>query len=1290
MQNHNDTQEDSPLLEPIAVIGIAGRFPGSPNLEAFWHNLSHGVESISYFSDEEAIAAGTDPELLKNPKFVKAHGLLEGMELFDATFFDMSPRDARILDPQHRIFLECAWEAVENAGYNSYTYPGRIGVYAGTSFSTYLFRNILPNNLVSFPTIDRLEMALTNHKDTMPMRVSFHMNLTGPSICVGTTCSTSLVAIHLACQGLWTYQCDMAMAGASFLRVPPKEGYLFQEGMIYSPDGHLRTFDAKSKGIVTGAGTGVIVIKRMSEALVDGDYIHAIIKATALNNDGSTKVGYTAPSIDGQAEVIVDALNLAGVSSETITFVEAHGTGTELGDPVEVAALQKAFQMTAEDPDHLARQYCAITSTKPNIGHLNHAAGIAGILKAILTLKHRQIPPSINFETPNPKIDFANSPFFVNTQLRDWQVPAGMPRRAGVNAFGIGGTNAHVVMEEAPEREPSSSSRAWQLLLLTAKTATALESVTTRLADSLRQKAYPLADMAYTLQIGRKPLPYRRMALCRDHDDALTVLTGGDPKRLFDGVTTAAKHSVTFMFSGQGAQYVGMGQELYQTEPHFRATLDQCADILLPHLQYDLRKILYPSPEERAQADQLLEQTSYTQPALFAIEYALAQWWLACGVEPKAMVGHSIGEYVAATLAGVFSLEGALALVAARGKMMQAVPPGAMLAVPLSSEALMPLLPEGCSLALYNSSALSVVSGTFAAIDALEQQLGQQGMKVTRLHTSHAFHSAMMEPMTADFAEKMRSVPLQAPKIPYLSNVTGDWITPEQATSVDYWVDHLRQPVRFASNLAQLLKTTDSILLEVGPGRTLGTLAKQHRDANSEHIILASMRHPQEETSDQGFLLTTLGRLWLAGLQPRWEGFYEGERRYRVPLPTYPFERRRYWIDPPKDKSSSQRPQLSLSMLGMLEDAEAETALPIRQNWVAPRNAREEKVAALLKDILGLEQIGIHDHFFELGGSSLLASRVVAELNSQLGQEIVSVAGFLSAPTVAELAAMLPDTGEAQTTSLTTAASPTVTPTYRIKIQEGKSGIAPLFVVHPIDGHVIFYRELAHALGSAQPLYAFQAPGLEGECQPFSQVAQLAEHYLTLLQEIQPQGPYRLGGSSFGGMIAFEMAQLLQRKGESVALLYLADTPEPTETIPAHLADDQAILWFIAKHLLKAEGLDPNAMAGESLEEQIHYCLKQATSSMAGLTEKQLFDWVQVVRCHRDAICAYQPQPYHGKVLFFSTQEPWEGFMNYHPEYYWLDKATQGMEIYKVSGNHQTMNYAPHVQVIARALKRYL
>jgi acyl transferase domain-containing protein/acyl carrier protein len=878
----------------IAIIGMSGCFPGAQNTEEFWQNLRDGVESIHRFTEQELQNLGVDAALLKDPKYVKAEGVVNDIDLFDASFFDISPREAEIMDPSMRFFLEHSWKALEDAGYSFEVYKKPIGVYAGASFDSYLL-NIYSNYELIASLGDR-----QIEKGTSPSYVttltSYKLNLQGPSYTVQTTCSSSLVAVHLACQSLLSGECNIALAGG--VSISTADGYLYQEGGIESPDGHCRAFDAKAAGTVRGRGLGIVVLKRLEEAIADGDTIHAIIKGSAINNDGSDKVSYTAPSINGQAKVIRAAQVMAEVEPDTISYIEAHGTGTSLGDPIEISALTQAFRTQTQK-----KGFCGIGSVKTNIGHLDSAAGVAGLVKTVLALKHKQIPPSLNFQQPSPQIDFPNSPFYVNHKLSEWKTN-GTPRRAGVSSFGFGGTNAHVILEEAPVIEHSSPSRPWQLLLLSAKTSTALKTATENLANYLQEHHdLNLADAAHTLQVGRWTLNHRRMVVCQNREDAIKALQ--DPYAAFTHYQEPCNRSVVFMFSGQGSQYVNMGRELYESETVFREQVDYCCELLKPYLQLDLRTVLYPNEEKAQEATQKLQQTAMTQPALFVIEYALAKLWMAWGVRPQMMIGHSIGEYLAATLAGVFSLEDALLIVATRGKLMQQLPGGAMLSIQLPQKEVQQLLEKEISLAASNAPSSCVVSGSTEAIEQLQKKLQQTDVSCRRLHTSHAFHSQMMEPIIETFVQLLQKVKLNPPKIPFVSNVSGTWITTAQATDPNYWAKHLRQPVRFCEGMTELVKTPETLFLEVGPGRTLSTFVKQHQ--KEESLVLTSIRHPQEQQSDVAFLLNSLGKLWLVGVKVDWSGFYAQERRHRIPLPTYPFERQRYWIEVNKNATLAMR-----------------------------------------------------------------------------------------------------------------------------------------------------------------------------------------------------------------------------------------------------------------------------------------------------------------------------------------------------------------------------------------------
>ena len=878
----------------IAIVGMAGRFPGARNTEEFWRNLRDGVEAMRPFSDAELLAAGVSADELAQPEYVKSGVVLEDLDMFDAAFFGFSPKDASIMDPQHRVFLECAWEALEDAGHVPESFAGSIGVYAGSGMNSYMIYNLLTNQALVESAGMFLIRQTGNDKDVLATRVSYELNLQGPSINVQTACSTSLVAVHLACQSLLNQECDMALAGGVTIEFPHQHGYLYREGEILSRDGHCRAFDADSSGTVFSSGAGIVVLRRLEDALADHDTIHAVILGSAINNDGSRKAGYLAPSVDGQAEVVAEALGVAGVKASEISYVETHGTGTRVGDPIEIKALTQAFRQTSQGT---GTNYCAIGSLKTNIGHLDAAAGIAGLIKTTQALRHRQIPPSLHFRKPNPLIDFERSPFHVNTGLTEWKTGRG-PRRAGVTSLGIGGTNAHVVLEEAPpleERAPAK--KPYQLLALSAKTVSALERASQNLRSHLQENpGLRLQDVTYTLQAGRKRFAHRRVFAAANTEEACRLLSGAEANRVFTGQSPASASGVVFMFSGQGSQYVNMGRELYETEPIFRAQLDICAERLTPDLGLDLRTLLYPPQQEAVAAEQRLSRTRFTQPALFSIEYALAQWWMAHGIAPAAIVGHSIGEYVAACLAGVFSLEDGLHLSAIRGRLMDDMPSGSMLAVSAAASTLS--IPQELAVAAINGPEQCVLSGPTDAIQNYARELEKRKIVCRLLHTSHAFHSAMMDPMLEAFHDHLAKVTLRAPEIPYLSNVSGTWITAAEATDPFYWTRHLRNTVRFSDCLAELFSDPARVFLEVGPGQALTSLARQHPGRPKSSKVLPSMRHPQEQVSDAMFLLNTVGQLWIAGQSIDWTVLHSGESTQRVPLPTYPFERQRYWIEP--------------------------------------------------------------------------------------------------------------------------------------------------------------------------------------------------------------------------------------------------------------------------------------------------------------------------------------------------------------------------------------------------------
>jgi len=988
----------------IAVIGMAGRFPGARDVDELWDNLCNGVESIRFLAREEVLARGVDPVLADDPGFVPAEAFPADVEMFDAAFFDMSHREAEITDPQHRLLLECSADALADAGYDPVRPPGPVGIFAGATLNTYLLLHLLSDpRLLS--TLEPVQLNIASAGDFLTTRVAYKLNLQGPSYTVQSACSTSLVAIGLACQKLFEEECDLALAGGVSVNATLRGGYRFVEGGMMSPDGRCRPFDAAARGTIFGSGAGVVVLRRLRDALADGDAVRAVIRGVAVNNDGGRKVGYTAPSVEGQASVIAEAVANAGISPAAIGYVEAHGTATPLGDPVEVQALTRAYRAGTDRCG-----FCALGSIKGNVGHLDAAGGVAGLIKAVLSLERERIPPSLHFTAPNPEIDFAATPFFVNAELREWPRTE-EPRRAAVSAFGVGGTNAHVVLEEAPPAPGGSPSRPWQLLVLSARTGSALAAATADLAACLEARTEldgpGLADAAFTLQRGRRAFERRRAVVCRGREHAVEALRR--PHGWLDGSPVKGDPSVAFLFPGQGAQSAGMAAGLYAAEPFFRAEIDQGTAALPEEAGGGLRALL-AGRLEPGEAARLLARTEVAQPALLLVEIALARLLESWGVRPAALLGHSLGEYAAACVAGVFSREDAVRLVAARGRLMQELPAGAMLAVPLSEEDVEPWLGTGGGLALaaVNGLARSVVAGPLAAIEDLERRLADDGCSTRRLQTAHAFHSPAVEPVVERFTGLLAHVEMRPPAIPFVSNLTGTWITPQEAVDPEYWGRQMRRPVRFAMGLDELLREPRRLLVETGPGKTLSQLARHHPGVRPESLVTALA--PAAELPDQASLLAAVGSLWTRGVEIDWRGLQAGERRRRVRLPGYPYERARHWIERRPAAGANTWEAADASDTAKTAEPPAAAALHPRPEletvFVAPGTELEQRIAGIWQTSLGIERVGVQDNFFALGGDSLLAVQTIDRLRREMGCE-VPVTNLYEGVTVRALARLL-------------------------------------------------------------------------------------------------------------------------------------------------------------------------------------------------------------------------------------------------------------------------------------------
>jgi acyl transferase domain-containing protein len=877
---------DDNTMTKIAVIGISGRFPGAADVDEFWQNLTQGVESVRWFTPEQLLANGVDAVRVRDPKFVPANAVVDNIDLFDAEYFGYSRREAEITDPQHRLLLECADEAMQQAGYYGMNCKGSIGVFVSSASSSYFQNNVLAHPDI-LDAVGMLQANIASEKSFVATKISYKLGLTGPSMTVDTACSSSLVAIHQACASLLSYESDLVLTGGVAIDSPQAVGHLHQAGGIASPDGHCRTFDASAAGTVRGYGAGIVVLKRLEDALADRDTVHAVILASAVNNDGRNKPGFTAASVDGQREVISAVHALAGIDAASIGYIEAHGTGTVLGDPVEVQALTQAFRLSTGQ-----RGYCGLGSVKTNLGHLDIAAGVTGFIKTVLVLKHGLIPPTLHFQQANPKIAFAQSPFYVVEQLTAW--PANLqPRRAGVSSFGIGGTNAHVLLEQAPDPQPEhiAAPEQSQVLLLAAHQPQALTEMCERYQHYFSTAAErTLTAAAYTLRHGRQHFPCRAAVVARDSAEAAQQLAAG---HFVTGHAAGTEPCLVFLFAGQGAQKIGMMLDVYRHQPVFASRLNHCDSVIRQLAGWSLTELLYPDPDQRAECEARLNLTRYTQPALFCVEYALACLLESFAVVPQLMLGHSLGEYVAATIAGVFSLEDALRLVIRRAELMQAMPEGVMLAVPLSERALAAYMLPGLDIAAVNAPESTVVAGPAEVIAQLRQTLLQAQIHSQLLNTSHAFHSAMMDPVLEPFAAVLQSVQLHAPTIPFISNLTGRLITAEQATSAAYWQAHLRGTVRFADGMTVLADYTDVICLEVAPGYSLTATAMRNGVAANKAVALLSNRGVQ--LAEHDLMKLQLGKLWCEGVSLDWDRILPLSQR-RVPLPAYPYQKQSYWL----------------------------------------------------------------------------------------------------------------------------------------------------------------------------------------------------------------------------------------------------------------------------------------------------------------------------------------------------------------------------------------------------------
>lgn len=1006
--------ESESSKDAVAIIGMVGRFPGADSLDQLWSNLRDGKESISFFTPEE-LGPGIEERLRNAPDYVRARGMIDGAELFDPGFFGVSPLEAKVTDPQQRVFLELAYNAIENAGYDPSRYKGLIGVYAGAGDNHYYTRNLLTHpDLLTMA--GKLAVEYGNEKDYIALRTAYLLDLRGPAVSINTACSTTLLAVDLAYRALRDYECDMALAGGIDIAVPQRSGFHYTEGGTFARDGHCRPFDADATGTMFCDGAGIVVLKRLSDALKDGDTIYAVLRGSGKNNNGARPASFLAPSVDGQSEAIAMAQASAGVDVETIGYIEAHGTGTPVGDPIEIQALSNVFERKTQK-----KQFCYIGSIKGNIGHPTNAAGVAGLIKAAMVLDREEIPATLHFKKPNPRIDFANSPFIVADRLIPF-TRSETPRHTAVSSFGFGGTNVHVVLEEGPARRASGASRPMQLLPISGRSTGVLDAYCDSFAryfENSRDEEF--ADAAFTLQTGRKQMAMRRIVVAGNPSEAARLLQHPDPRRSSTKRCERRDPPVVFLFGGQGTQYVNMGKNLYDGEPLFRAAVDNCCEILRPHLGRDLRELLYPKAEDTETAQASLQDTFFTQPSLFVIEYALARFWESLGIRPAMMAGHSIGEFVAATLAGVWDLEDVLRIVALRGRLMQSLPRGSMMAVRAGADAIEKILPSGVQIAANNSPSLCVVSGPDADVEGFREQLEAKDIICRPLHTSHAFHSAMMDPMLEPLKEEIAKVRLRAPSRPFVSTVTGQLITEAETTSPEYWAHQARATVEFSKAALKLKELGHDLFLECGPRSTMCSLVRQHFGPGQACTAIPTLADTPDDNQEWASMLFALGSLWLNGASVDWDAFYANEDRRHIPLPTYPFERRKYWVDPAQTITVAVAPQ-TVNAAVAADSFELQSGQAVLERTAAtesPASRKDRivgKLVELLMPITGRErdEISPSAMFLEQGLDSLSLAQVSVAIEQEFGVNIGFSKLMNQFPTVEMVAGHLDETMPAE------------------------------------------------------------------------------------------------------------------------------------------------------------------------------------------------------------------------------------------------------------------------------------
>jgi acyl transferase domain-containing protein/thioesterase domain-containing protein len=1240
----------------IAVIGMSGAFSKSKDIEEYWQNILNARECMDELTEDDLQTAGIPRELYNNPHYVRRTANLESAKEFDPAFFGYTQAEARLMDPQHRLFLEHSWKCLEDGNIIPEEYDGLIGVFGGCSQNNYLLKNLIYSDQAD--KAGAFQMMLGNDKDYLTTKVSYKLNLKGPSITMQTACSTSLTAIQQGCLSLLNYQSDMVLSGGASVNVPYKAGYLYQDGLIFSPDGVCRTFDAEANGTVFGDGVGVVLLKRLEDALDDENQIYAIIRGSAINNDGSEKVGYTAPSVKAQSEAIATALAVAEVPADTIGYVEAHGTGTLMGDPIEIAALTDAFRMSTEK-----KGYCAIGSVKPNIGHLDAAAGVAGFIKAVLVVNRGIIPPQTNYNTPNPALNLENSPFVVNHTKKEWK-RGDFPRRATVNSLGVGGTNVHLVLEEYNSEENSvEKSNKPQLQIFSAKSEAALYNLKTAFLPLLEKDDTPYDSLAFTLQKKRVHFPFRDFIVTTQGKKVETEAFINQSVKKSD----PEKRDLAFLFTGQGSQYPQMGRGLYENIPFIKKIMDDCFSHLQKERNLNLKPVIFPTEREVTISEEKLMLTGYTQPALFILEYSLARYLMELGLKPVKYLGHSLGEYTAACLSGIFSLNDALCLVSDRGRLMQSAPRGSMISVHLSVEETELLLPsDNLQISVINTPDRCVLSGTEDEVQSFKNKLDARGIQNSLLRTSHAYHSYMMDSILEEFSLCLDTIPRGKPSIPLISNKTGKILSEDVAKSKEYWVNQLRETVNFTAGISRILENEAIDLLEIGPGNTLCTLTKSHPAMSRKRLCLNTIRTPKQSEEDYPHLLKVLGKLWQNGYDINWDTLYEKKPPF-IRIPSYQFERKTYWIESANRSITTKHTEEELS-----ENVEKNKSL-------------EQQVFNVWSEIFGDEITDPQLNFYDMGGHSILATQLLGLLNETFQVEI-GMGALLMDPTPANSFALIEWelSQKKPLKSNTPISSEKKVLPMMFPVQQGNTSKLPLFMVAGLyfnrydheskeegmkkyeDDYFRYFSTLVKNIGPQQPIFGFRPKGIFLYEKAHKNIKEMAASYILEMKKVQPEGPYLIGGECIGGIIALEMAQQLLTSGEKVKHLILLDTFYPRGK---WLKIDS---FYIIRNRIINELGQPFREKDLGNFRKIGHFFSQLQQFILPLTKKQrairnvnygnIFYLIKLLK--------YKPQPYRSPEATIIANEEWAEGMNKTLE--WKEKHFNPLNVIPIPGNHVT------------------